>query len=102
MSGKDKSEFWWASIAGANCEPVEVTTLDGRRVAYTCGCNDPFYVDEPTCPCVLVPTYEYRGNGVSSRGPMVRNLTPKQAEDQLRREREQRRIAESHRWRGDR
>lgn len=36
---KRKTEFWWASVAGADCEPVEVTKKDGERVAYTCGCG---------------------------------------------------------------
>jgi hypothetical protein len=51
---KRKIEFWWASIAGADPEPVEVTSLDGERVAYTCGCADPFYLDRKDCAAVLL------------------------------------------------
>jgi hypothetical protein len=92
--GKAKSQFWWATIAGADCEPVEVTKLDGERVAYTCGCGDPFYLDRPDCPCVLVPDY--------SGEPMERPLTPKQEAAQLRRERRQMAAAGRHGWRGPR
>lgn len=53
--GKDESKFFWASIAGARPEPIEVTTLDGRRVAYTCGCADPFDLDAPDCPVEIEP-----------------------------------------------
>jgi hypothetical protein len=102
VSDKNKSEFWWASIAGANCEPVEVTMIDGKRVAYTCGCGDPFYIDEPECLCVLIPVYEYRGNGVDSYGPMVRVLTPKQEKRQEAKERRINRELARHRWRGQR
>jgi hypothetical protein len=38
----DKAEFYWAIIGDANPEPVAVTMLDGKRVAYTIGCPDPF------------------------------------------------------------
>lgn len=41
-----KAEFWWASIHGADPEPVERTEHDGRPCVYTCGCADPFYLDE--------------------------------------------------------
>ena len=44
-----KSEFWWATIAGANCEPVEIVKIDGERAALTCGCADPFFIDRPDC-----------------------------------------------------
>lgn len=45
-----KTEFWWASIAGADPEPVERCEIDGRPAVYTCGCADPFYLDEKDCP----------------------------------------------------
>ena len=41
-----KTEFWWASIHGADPEPVEKTEHEGRPCVYTCGCADPFYLDE--------------------------------------------------------
>lgn len=37
-----KTKFYWASIGGADPEPVEVTAVDGKRVAFTLGCPDPF------------------------------------------------------------
>lgn len=51
---KRKAAFWWASVAGAEAEPVEVAELEGERVAYSLGCADPFYLDRDDCPCVLV------------------------------------------------
>lgn len=45
-----KSIFVWASIAGADPEPVELTEVDGRRAIYTCGCGDPFFLDDPGSP----------------------------------------------------
>ena len=42
-----KTEFWWASIHGADPEPVEKTEHEGRACVYTLGCSDPFYLDEP-------------------------------------------------------
>ncbi len=49
-----KTEFWWASIHGAEPEPVERTTHDGRDCVYTLGCDDPFYLDEKPCPVLFV------------------------------------------------
>jgi hypothetical protein len=46
-------EFYWASVAGAQPEPVEVTELNGRKVAYTCGCADAFDLEDPNCPVTL-------------------------------------------------
>lgn len=94
MTEERKTEFWWASVAGADCEPVEVTMLDGERVAYTCGCGDPFYLDRPDCPVVLV------GVGYPRRA-MERPLSPMQqklADEAWDRER----VGVSHSWRGPR
>lgn len=89
-----KSEFWWASVSGADCEPVEVTTLDGERVAYTCGCADPFYLDRPDNLIVLVS------------GPEDRPLTPAQtAAKEAAWQRQLKRDAKRgihHGWRGPR
>ena len=41
-----KTEFWWASIHGADPEPVEKTEHEGRPCVYTLGCADPFYLDD--------------------------------------------------------
>ena len=58
MSGR-KSQFAWASIAGAQAEPVEITEVDGRPAVYSCGCADPFFLDEPDCPVELGTGYRY-------------------------------------------
>ena len=85
--GKDNSVFWWASIAGADCEPVEV--VEDKRlgsVVYTCGCADPFVLDTADCPVLLVQE-------------MKRALTPKQNEAEMKL-----RLAHNakHGWRGPR
>lgn len=41
-----KTKFYWASIAGADPEPVELIEIDGRKAIYTCGCGDPFFLDD--------------------------------------------------------
>ena len=91
MSGKDKSEFWWASVAGADSEPVEVVKKDGERLAYTCGCGDPFYLDRPDCPVILIEDEA-----------MDRPMTPKQEKNYWARQKRQAAIARSHSWRGAR
>ena len=53
-AAKRKTEFWWASIAGAKAEPIEKTTVDGRPAVYTCGCADPFFLDETDCVVELI------------------------------------------------
>lgn len=98
MTDSRKAEFWWASVAGAKCEPVEVAMKEGERVAYTCGCADPFYLDRPDCPVVLVPTR--RAN--HEAGQMDRQLTSQQEKRADAAHRRQLRELESHRWRGDR
>lgn len=45
---KRKAEFWWASVAGAEPEPVEVIEENGRRGILTIGCPDPFWLDDAT------------------------------------------------------
>lgn len=45
MSGR-KTEFRWASIHGADPEPVEKAEHEGRPCVYTLGCADPFYLDD--------------------------------------------------------
>lgn len=45
-----KAKFCWASIAGSDPEPVELVSIDGRRAIYTCGCADPFYLDDASMP----------------------------------------------------
>lgn len=48
-----KAKFCWASIAGADPEPVELVRIDGRPAIYTCGCADPFYLDDRAVPVRL-------------------------------------------------
>lgn len=100
---KVKSQFFWASIAGADSEPVEVTKLDGRKVAYTCGCADPFYLDDRDCPVVLLLSDDDEDGKPS---PMERLPTPamtKRAEDTwLRKARRDRAAGMHHGWRGPR
>lgn len=108
MSAARKSRFFWASVAGADPEPVEVTEIDGRQVAYTCGCADPFYLDDSACPVVL----GRMGSSVSA-GKEWRYFTPespKQLEryplvkslENERQEAERRYVKGAHRWRGPR
>lgn len=104
--GHRKAEFWWASIAGADCEPVEVTTLGGERVAYTCGCSDPFYLDRPDCLVTLIPdNWEWEGSEKKAL-PMERPLTPKQEAAEERKYERQIRADRAagirHSWRGPR
>lgn len=76
-----KTKFMWASIAGADPEPVEVTTLDGRPVVYTLGCNDPFYLDDGARVVRLGGTFSRYGHGplcmnFKSKEPMERPVLP--------------------------
>lgn len=48
-----KASFAWASIAGADAEPVEVIELDGRKGILTTGCADPFWLDDETAGVVV-------------------------------------------------
>lgn len=41
-----KSPFGWASIAGANPEPIELAELDGRPCLYTIGCEDAYFLTD--------------------------------------------------------
>lgn len=52
--GERKTQFWWASIDGADPEPVEKAEHNGRPCVYTLGCADPFYLDEQPCLVVFV------------------------------------------------
>lgn len=42
------AEFAWASIGGADAEPVELIERDGRKGILTIGCPDPFWLDDET------------------------------------------------------
>lgn len=49
------AKFYWAVVGDASPEPVAVVVEDGKRVAYTCGCPDPFDVDGPEARIQLIP-----------------------------------------------
>jgi hypothetical protein len=49
-----KTEFWWASIHGADPEPVEKAKRDGRPCVFTSGCADPFFLEEDPSAVVFV------------------------------------------------
>jgi len=48
-----KTAFAWASIAGADPEPVELIEEDGRKGVLTIGCADPFWLDDPAAGVCL-------------------------------------------------
>lgn len=82
------SPFAWASIAGANPEPVEISETSGRPCLYTIGCEDAFFLDDPT---VLLYVDEL---------DRPENLmTKEQVEEE---ERKWRSAKRSHGWRGPR
>lgn len=49
------AKFYWAVVGNASPEPVAVVDEEGRRVAYTCGCPDPFVVDGADARIQLIP-----------------------------------------------
>lgn len=48
-----KVDFGWASIAGADPEPVELIETDGRKGLLTIGCEDPFWLDDESVGIVV-------------------------------------------------
>ncbi len=48
-----KATFAWASIGGADPEPVEVIEENGRKGILTIGCQDPFWLDDAAAGVVL-------------------------------------------------
>lgn len=83
-----QSPFAWASIAGANPEPVEISEVEGRPCLYTIGCEDAFFLDDPT---VLLYVDELdRPDNL---------MTQDQVEEE---ERKWRSAKRSHGWRGPR
>lgn len=50
---KRKAQFQWASIAGADPEPVELIVIDGRQGLLTIGCQDPFWIDDDSAGIVV-------------------------------------------------
>lgn len=60
MTDPRKTKFTWASIAGADPEPVELIEADGRKGLFTIGCQDPFWLDDTAAGIVV-----YDGNPLS-------------------------------------
>jgi hypothetical protein len=86
-----KATFAWASIAGADPEPVELVEENGRKGVFTTGCIDPFWLDDPDAGVVLYVN------------PLVRPENPETQEQRDARDAAYRaRKAEDHRWRGPR
>ena len=50
--------FAWAVVGDGEPEPVAVKGDPGSRQAFTIGCPDPYNIDEPDCPCMLLPDWE--------------------------------------------
>jgi hypothetical protein len=67
-------EYWWVSVAGADCEPAVVVKDQNERRAYTIGCPDAFRVDDQKCPLKLIEQVDYIPN------------TPRQEKNARRRE----------------
>lgn len=67
-------EYWWISVAGADCEPA-VLTLDpeGKRIVHTLGCQDPFYVDDKDSPVEMVKAAK-DAVGIPANERQVKNL----------------------------
>ncbi len=103
-----KTQFFWASIAGADPEPVEVCTVDGRRACYTLGCGDPFFLDDPNSPVALGKMERIASAGkyweyFTTREPKPLDRYPLEAAlAGARAAAEKRWAATSHSWRGPR
>lgn len=105
-----KTSFYWASIEGADPEPVELVLIDGRRAIYTCGCNDPFFLDDKDVKiklgeevpsiCGGSPTWIFDDMG--KPGPMSRPAFMSQTERKTQKEMHHTRIPVRHSWRGPR
>ena len=101
-----KTEFWWASIAGADPEPVEKTEHEGRPCVYTLGCADPFFLDEPGVLFVAEGGGAYYGDDkIYESGtpePMKRPLHPDKDKAAQASEYRRRKRQAHHGWRGPR
>lgn len=114
----DAAKFYWAIVGDASPEPVAVVEEHGKRVAYTCGCPDPFDVDGPDANIILIPpsrhadgsedpeNYNRPDDWFKSRGrkgwvlkPLDVPPTPAQAATMQRNERRLRAMTAQHRHR---
>lgn len=104
-----KTKFFWASIAGAPPEPVEVCTVEGRDVCYTLGCGDPFFLDEADCPVILGSSVSERKGGkwfllldTEHPTPLERPSTKEASAAEIRRAEKAYEKVGHHSWRGSR
>lgn len=101
-----KTEFWWASIHGADPEPVEKAEREGRACVYTLGCSDPFYLDEPGVLFVAESGGAYYGaDKLYEPGepePIERPLHPDKEKARLASQYRARLRDAAHSWRGPR
>jgi len=51
----EQTTYFWAVVGDGNPEPVAVDGEPGNLRAYTIGCPDPYMLDDPDCPCKLLP-----------------------------------------------
>lgn len=82
------SNFAWASIAGADAEPVEIVDIEGRSAVFTLGCPDPFWMDQ--------------GFVVVYANKLDRPLNPETDKQREAREAKWRASKSGHGWRGPR
>lgn len=88
-----KEIFYWASIAGAAFEPVEVVyeeKFPGRKGILTIGCPDIFWLDDLTANIRL------------SYNSMTRPVIILTEEERLKRQEEYDSSPRKHSWRGSR
>lgn len=103
-----KSKFYWASVAGADPEPVEVTKVDGKRVAFTIGCPVPFPLGRGSHVRLGRETTEWGGSRqfftTIDPEPMTRPVHA--TKEQVQREKDriayENRPLPQHSWRGPR
>lgn len=106
-----KAEFYWASVAGADPEPVELVIIDGRKAIYTCGCGDPFFLDDKAVKITLGTERAAMNGGTTdtwifddmgAARPMTRPGFMTAREKEVQKEVYHTRIPVRHSWRGAR
>lgn len=91
----EKASFSWASIAGADPEPVEVIERDGRRAVLTIGCPDPFFLDDEAACVRLDWAMMNRPNLVTTQAERERASAAYEAKKRAG-------VFTGHSWRGSR
>jgi hypothetical protein len=84
-----KARFGWASIAGADAEPVEIIEKNGRTGVLTTGCEDPFWLDDKKAGVLLY------ANELQRPKPLETDAQRNEREEQYRQYK-----ASHHGWRG--